>query len=138
METLYKISGNKNHVMYTEEFKRMVCEEYVSSRLGKDELARKHDIKGHGSILRWLRALGYETTGHEQPKRIEIQESIMTEDLKEKDLGIDELKKQIKQLKRELEDSQIKAEVYSTIIDIAEKKFGIEIRKKPDSKRSKK
>lgn len=45
---------------------------------------------------------------------------------------------QLKQLKRQLELSQLKVEVLETMIDLAEKEFQIVIRKKSGAKQSKK
>ncbi len=46
-----------------------------------------------------------------------------------------ELKKQIAELEAELEKSQIKAEAYQILIDIALEKYGIDLRKKTGPKR---
>jgi hypothetical protein len=45
-----------------------------------------------------------------------------------------ELEARIKQLERQLEDSQLKEEAYRRMIDIAEKELKISIRKKPNTK----
>ena len=50
----------------------------------------------------------------------------------------EELEKRIKELERQLEDEQIRSFGYSKMIDIAEDQLNISIRKKPDTKQSKK
>jgi len=49
-----------------------------------------------------------------------------------------ELVKRIKELERKLEDEQIRSFGYSKMIDIAEEQLKVSIRKKPDTKQSKK
>jgi transposase-like protein len=136
MEMHYQLPVRRKRGRYTEDFKRQVCEEYVAGGISKDELARKYEIKGHCTILKWLRLFGYEPAGHPQEKRADTTDLIMAPEKKEKDFNTEELKKQIRQLKRELANSQIKTELYSTMIEIAEQEFGIDIRKKSGSRRS--
>ena len=52
-------------------------------------------------------------------------------------IGAD-LCQRIKELERQLEDEQIRSFGYNRMIDIAEKQLNITIRKKPDTKQSKK
>ena len=49
---------------------------------------------------------------------------------------IEQLREQIKQLSRQLEDERIKAELYKKMIEIAERDLGIPIEKKYGAKRS--
>ena len=49
-----------------------------------------------------------------------------------------QLKNRIAELERELEESKLKAIAFSTMVDIAEKEFNISIRKKHNTKPSKK
>ncbi len=48
----------------------------------------------------------------------------------EESLELFQLKKRIADLDRQLEDAEIKAIAFSTMVDIAEKEFNISIRKK--------
>ena len=47
---------------------------------------------------------------------------------------VKELQKKIKELEAQLLAAEVKAEVYDRMIDIAEARFGIPIRKKPGAK----
>ena len=49
---------------------------------------------------------------------------------------MEQLREQIKQLSRQLEDERIKAELYKKMIEIAERDLGIPIEKKYGAKRS--
>ena len=57
---------------------------------------------------------------------------------REEDFEILQLKKRISDLEHQLKDAEMKAIVFSTMVDIAEKEFNIPIRKKYNSKPSKK
>jgi transposase-like protein len=41
------------------EFKRLICEHYLSGNSSKEEIRRKFDIKGASTLLNWLRKLDY-------------------------------------------------------------------------------
>lgn len=47
---------------------------------------------------------------------------------------VEALKKRIKELERQLYDKSVTADIYDEMINIAERRFGIEIRKKPGTK----
>jgi hypothetical protein len=49
-----------------------------------------------------------------------------------------QLKKRVEELEKQLKDAEIKAIAFSTMVDIAEKEFNIPIRKKYNTKPSKK
>jgi hypothetical protein len=53
---------------------------------------------------------------------------------KKEDATNSELLKRIKELERQLQDEKLRSELYSRIIDKAEKELKIPIRKKPNSK----
>ena len=52
------------------------------------------------------------------------------------DKSKEELLKRIKQLERQLEDAQIRAEGYSRMIDLAEEHLKVKIRKNSNTKQS--
>ena len=58
--------------------------------------------------------------------------------MSEQSLNEKDLQTKIKRLERELEDAQLRAEAYSKMIDIAERELKISIRKKSNTKQSKK
>ena len=61
-----------------------------------------------------------------------------TTDEHPEDLEIYQLKKRIAELESKLKDSEMKAILFSTMVDIAEKEFNIPIRKKYNTNPSKK
>ena len=115
------MKGN-NH--YSESFKRDVVREIVEGHLSKAEAARKYNIQGHSCVINWIRKFA----------DTDPQESKMDYSKLDKE----ELIKRIKELERKLEDEQIRSFGYNKMIDIAEEQLKISIRKKPDTKQSKK
>ncbi len=113
---------------YTEEFKLKVIEEVLLGLISKEQARRKYNIKGKSGILKWMRKFGL--AGHQSlpPNFASMKENA--------DTSKDELLKRIKQLERQLEDAQIRAEGYSRMIDLAEEQLKIKIRKNSNTKQS--
>ena len=114
----------KGYNYYSESFKRDVVREILDGHISKAEAKRKYGIKGCGCIINWIRK--FETSDPHQS----------TMDYSK--LDKEELIKRIKELERKLEDEEIRSFGYNKMIDIAEKQLDITIRKKPDTKQSKK
>lgn len=114
---------------YTESFKVFLVEEVESGRITQAEAKRKYDILGHSTILKWCRKYGklqYPSTEERGKTVNKIKKSYDTL----------RLENEIKALKQELEDTRFKNVVLETMVDIAEKEFGIPIRKKPGARQS--
>ena len=110
---------------YEESVKKEVVYLVQSGQISKEEASRKYGIKGHSTILRWIRKF--------EGSDPNLQ-SIMDYNTSDKK----DLIKRIKELERKLEDEQIRSFGYSKMIDIAEEQLKVPIRKKPDTKQSKK
>lgn len=108
---------------YETSFKHKVCQEYQNGGVTKVELQDKYGIRSKAAVVNWLRDLGYIADNRIKPH------SAITLSANEKSDSA-----QLKALKKELEDAQLKLEAYQRMIAIAEKKFKIEIEKKSDSK----
>jgi transposase len=109
------MKGNK---FYSESLKREVVHAIQLGILSKEEARRKYDIRGHSTILKWIRT--FEERGSMYKKN----------SMNYKNTSKDALIKRIKELERQLEDEKIRAEGYSKMIDIAEEQLKISIRKK--------
>lgn len=57
MERYSRICNSKWQSIYSEEFKRFVCDEYLSGSMTKREVESKYNL-GHGRIVSWLRDRG--------------------------------------------------------------------------------
>jgi transposase len=129
-------TNQEERAHYSREFKRSVIEEYLGGGVTKSLLQKKHSIKVHGGILRWMRQLGYlenEQKSRYLPSLIPI--SLPSKKVNKPDPSSNEAQeRRIKDLERSLEDEQLRSEAYRLMIDIAEKEFNIPIRKKPSTK----
>jgi transposase-like protein len=116
------MKGNK---YYSDSFKREVVREVLAGHLSKEEARRKYNIKGGAAVLYWIR-------------KFADQDQLKNPDMDYKKSDKRDLIKRIKELERQLEDEQIRSYGYSKMIDIAEDQLKVSIRKKPDTKQSKK
>jgi len=111
-------------IIYPEDFKRKVVRDVEMGLISKEEARRKYDIKGHSTVLKWIRKFAEENSFYQKMKQ-------------SKEKTKEELIKRIAELERQLEDEKLKSLGYSKIIDIAESQYNIPIRKKYDTKQSK-
>jgi transposase len=120
-------SGRKD--VYEAAFKRKLCEELLGGNITITEIRRKYNIPGRSTVTKWVRLYQEEQAG------LVILRG-MEEDTKE--TGNMQLSPdcagQMAALQKELEGAKLRATVLETMIDIAEKEFKIEIRKKSGTK----
>ena len=121
MEKYLKLSVSRYHIRYTAEFKNILCKEYLEGKESKIELQRKYGITGHDRLKIWLENYPYIEGERNQ---FPLKDKFKQEPTKK------QLEQQIKQLKRQLEDAQLKEEAYRKMIEIAEKELKINIKKK--------
>jgi transposase len=134
----------KSSKYFSDEEKHFIIQELLSSKCTKREIWEKYtgQEEEHGQLLRWMHKLGYDTgiktrrpnfaTNQIQMKKKKIQENA-TESFENL-----QLKKRVDELEKQLKDAELKAIAFSTMVDIAEKEFNIPIRKKLNTKPSKK
>jgi transposase-like protein len=112
--------------------RRKIIEEYLQGGKSKATIWRQYTGQRHerGQLLRWMKQLDYldNTVSEELVSLPPMSEEENKPRTKE------ELEARIKQLERQLQDSQLKEEAYRRMIDIAEKDLKISIRKKPNTK----
>lgn len=131
---------------YTRSFKIKVCEEHIETGAGLRELAIKYGLSSHSLIHDWLRRFNFVEDTTYRVKRPtfttqEIKAIIMSranESNSPQEFELLQLEKRIAELEQQLKEAEMKAIAYSTMVDIAEKKFNIPIRKKFNTKPSKK
>lgn len=122
---------------YSRAFKHSVIDEYLQGGITKAALIKKHNIKVHGGILRWMRQLGYLDNCEKDRYLPDLKQSLLSSKNTHKvePLSDHEVQTQrIKELERLLEDEKLRSEAYKRIIVIAEKEFNIPIQKKPGTK----
>jgi|SRR5690606_26634712 len=131
-----KLIGDKIVNFYSEAAKRAICEEYISSTSSKMAIQRKYGIRFKSAIVNWLRTFGYD-----DPRpgfngiipKDQLQINCMA---KSKQTDIQVLEAKIKALEKQLAEAELKATVYNTLIDVAERDLKISIRKKQPTKQS--
>ena len=129
---------------FTDEEKRFIIEDYISSGKTKKEIGFKYTgyREEHGGLLRWMRELGYDSGCTTKKSNLAanlkaMQKNNPNDDQQESFENL-QLKKRIEELEKQLRDAEMKAIAFSTMVDIAEKEFNIPIRKKSNTKPLKK
>lgn len=129
---------------FSDEEKHHIIQELISSKCNKRDIWEKYtgQEEEHGQLLRWMRQLGYDDS---IPTRrpnfvsnsIQMKKKKIINNPTESFENL-QLKKRIEELEKQLKDTEMKAIAFSTMVDIAEKEFKIPIRKKHNTKPSKK
>lgn len=113
---------------YSDEFKWQVVQEVLSGKYTKAEAQRVYRLRGKCAILNWMRKFNL-VPSYNSPNNIFITESPMAK--KEEDRAKDQ---KIRELEKALELERNKSRLFEIIIEIAEDKYGLEIRKKSEAK----
>lgn len=108
---------------YTLAFKISVVEEVEKGILSYKQAQRKYGIQGRSTVLVWLRKLGTLDWSLTQLRQLPSKEKTPEQRIKELEAALD-LEKQ-------------KNLLLTTVIDIAEKQYGLAIRKKSSPKQPK-
>ncbi len=118
---------------YSEEFKRKIITEYLESDLTKREILDKYGIKANSAIQEWLRKFGItdpyakmDYNGLPNTNRLKKKKP----DISEVELENYALNKRVKELEKLLSEEKLRSEMYSRVIEIAEKDLKLNIRKK--------
>jgi transposase-like protein len=122
-----KQSSNRRgtqQLFYTEAFKQKIVNEVLSGKLNKRQASLIYGIKGNATILYWInqsRGLrGYEKRTTPVANFAEMKKNIHDKKLEE----------ETKELKELLRVAELRADLWQHAIEIAEKKFNIDIVKK--------
>lgn len=108
---------------YTIAFKLSVVEEVEKGILTYKQAQRKYGIQGRSTVLVWLRKLGTLDWSSTQLQKLPYKEKTPEQRIKELEAALD-MEKQ-------------KNLLLTTVIDIAEKQYGLAIRKKSSPKQPK-
>jgi transposase-like protein len=134
----------KEAIYFSESEKRLIIEDYLQSGLSKQAIWEKYTGRNgdHGTILKWMRQYGY-ISGRKKSITFIDGNNEMSKDSNrnyEIDSEFDnvQLKKRILELEKQLHESEMKSIAYETMIEIAERELNISIKKKYNTKPSKK
>ena len=108
---------------YPEELKLEVISKVQSKQLTQAEARRQYGIRGHSTILKWIKKYGY-LSNVELPKSKDMKKK---EELQAE--RIRKLEKLLADKELELSDSKLKTRILETIIDLAEQDMKINIKK---------
>lgn len=136
--------GNKsyNHrpAKYNEEFKKDVANDVFIGKLSVAEACREYGIPSATSITGWLKEYhGVAYKDVKVPVVIEGKPNLgkVRDIIMPKNTSTKSLQEEIAQLKKELEQALLEAEVNAKVVEIASQELGIDIRKKSNTKQSK-
>jgi transposase len=117
-------------LFYTEGFKQKIVNEVLSGKLNKRQASLMYGIKGNATILYWInqsRGLrGYEKKTTPIANFAEMKKNIHDKKLEQEN----------KELKELLRVAELRADLWQHAIEIAEKKFDIDIVKKYGAQQS--
>ncbi len=126
---------------FTDAQKHQIIKEFLSLRVTKQMLWEKYTGRKEekGAIVKWMRRLGYDMSKCQRRRLTFAERMVMAKTAINKITGdtnpeVDELKEKIKQLEQKLKEAELKALAYSTMIEVAEEKFKIPIKKKYNTK----
>ncbi len=118
-------------LFYTEAFKQKIVNEVLSGKLNKRQASLIYGIKGNATVLYWMKQSqglkGYEKKAVPIANFAEMKKNIHDKKLEEEN----------KELKDLLRVAELRADLWQHAIEVAEKKFGIDILKKSGAQLSK-
>ena len=118
-------------LFYTEAFKQKIVNEVLSGKLNKRQASLIYGIKGNATILYWIKQSqglkGYEKKVVPIANFAEMKKNIYDKKLVE----------ELKETKELLRIAELRADLWQHAIEIAEKKFNIDILKKSGAQLSK-
>lgn len=111
-------------LFYTEAFKQKIVEKVLSGKLNKRQASLIYGIKGNATILYWIKQSqglkGYDKKQIPVANFAEMKQNIHDKKMQEEN----------KELKELLRVAELRTDLWQHAIEIAEKKFNIDILKK--------
>jgi len=111
---------------YSIAFKRKVVSEVESGKFSLSQAGQIYDINGSSTISGWMRKFG---KAHLISKVVRIE-------MKDEKNIIKHLKKEKKELESALAQTQMKALVLESLVEIAKEEYGIDLKKNTGKKQS--
>ena len=133
MQYAQRVNGRFAPV-YSESFRRMVIEEYLSGEVSKMALLKKHGIKMKSGIQRWMKLYGYRDKAPLVLTFTGTSSYALVRKMNTSKASKQQLEEKVKELERQLEDERLRSEAYQRMIEKAEKELKVPIRKKSATK----
>ena len=148
---------NRLSFNFSETDKRKIVEEYLQSGLSKTSIWKKYTgcEREHGRILEWMHRYGYVSGDKKKivnfASNLEVVKPDKNSDVRihevseiepnaefdsnfESEIDLSALRKRNSQLEKQLRESELKSLAWQTMIEIAEREYNIDIKKKVDTK----
>ncbi len=116
--------GPKSTNRYSIAFKMRVVEEVENGLITAADARKLYNVGGKGTIAEWVERYGMN-------KKLERTVYVMTH---EEDIELIRLRKENRRLQQALDDSQIKTIALESLIEVAEEKYHLDLKKNFGSK----
>lgn len=123
-----KKSARDGRKRYAESFKISVVEELSSGKYSQAEVQRRHGISSSGTISAWVRKYG--KIGQVQLSNNSRSRGSMTKKQSIPNQNEQDMATEIKRLKKELREIQVKNLVHETMLEIIDEDYGLDKIKK--------
>jgi len=133
----------RKYAHFSESEKRRIIEDYLQSNLTKKAIWKKYTGRSdeHGLILYWMYKYGYICNANKNSVTFVPEQKKMHPDNPQQETVSEfeyfQMKRRILELEKQLQESEMKSIAYQTMIEIAERDFDISIKKKFNTKPSK-
>ncbi len=117
-------------LFYTEEFKQKIVKEVLSGKLNKRQASLIYGIRGNATILYWIKQ-SQGMKGYDKKAKVITNFAEMKKNIHDK-----KLEEENKELRELLRVAELRADLWQHAIEIAEKKFNIDILKKYGAQQS--
>jgi len=117
-------------LFYTEAFKQKIVHEVLSGKLNKRQASLIYGIKGNATILYWINQ-SRGLRGNEKRTTAVANFTEMKKNIQDK-----KLEEENKELRELLRVAELRADLWQHAIEVAEKKFNIDILKKYGAQQS--
>ncbi len=117
-------------LFYTEEFKQKIVNEVLSGKLNKRQASLIYGIRGNATILYWIKQ-SQGMKGYDKKAKVITNFAEMKKNIHDK-----KLEEENKELRELLRVAELRADLWQHAIEIAEKKFNIDILKKYGAQQS--
>jgi len=115
------VKKSRPQVRYSEEFKRMVVEEIETGVMNVAQACRYYGISVPVSVYKWLEVYGL---------RKQKGQKVLVMSYKEENELV-RLRRELALLKKELEEAELRAIAWKSMVDAIEQDLGIPVKKKP-------
>jgi len=122
---------------YTEALKLQVCREHMEGIKTQKQILDEYDVKFMGAIQYWMRELNLDQSPGKpvlRGMRKKAQSPVPQAKVNAEEKNLSSESELVKELRRKLEDSELRAEGYLRMIELAEQELNISIRKKASTK----